>query len=297
MIRALGVFALLCSLSAAAAEKKLTLGTFLPTSMVDGQERFKFAEALAGQLSNALGQPVSARNFGRYEDFAKAAREGSLDLAVIDAWAAAEASTPVTLIALGSMGGQTEQRWGVVSRARSNLKDLGGKRLALTKGVPALDQRFVSNVVFGGDLNAQKHFKLVAVPSVESALKAVEVKGAEAALVPLQHVPKSSVLLYRSGRMPGVVVVSYRGDAAAQQAALIGLTAVRPFDKFVAAKSTELKEIEALIRKGPPKRVPVVAESPLFRLDTAALINLQQVGLVLPSFLDSMEIPNEHPDD
>ena len=72
------------------------------------------------------------------------------------------------------------------------MKDLSGKRLAITKGAGPSDSKFVSNVIFAGDLDAQKHFKLVSVPNVESALKMLEAKGAEAALVPLVHAPKDA---------------------------------------------------------------------------------------------------------
>ena len=45
------------------------------------------------------------------------------------------------------------------------------------QGAGAADPKFVTNVVFAGDLDARKHFKLTPVPNVESALKMLEAKG------------------------------------------------------------------------------------------------------------------------
>ena len=50
------------------------------------------------------------------------------------------------------------------------VKDLAGKRLALVKGAGPADPKFVTHVVLGGDLDAQRHFKVVPVPNVESGL-------------------------------------------------------------------------------------------------------------------------------
>jgi len=74
--------ALVCAWAPAAhAEKKTTLGVFLPTTLTDGQQRFEFAEKLAAQLGTSLNQAVAAKSFGRYEDFAKAISDGTLDFA------------------------------------------------------------------------------------------------------------------------------------------------------------------------------------------------------------------------
>ncbi|ADO72661.1 PhnD/SsuA/transferrin family substrate-binding protein [Stigmatella aurantiaca] len=280
---------------AAWAEKKATLGVFLPTTLTDGQQRFTFAENLAAQLGTVLEQPVAAKSFGRYEDFSKAVADGLVDFAVVDAWSAVQLGEKATPIAFAALSGETTQRWAIVSNGKGSVKDLQGKRLALTKGAGPSDVKFVSHIVFGGDLDAQKHFKVVSVPNVESALKMLEAKGAEAALVPLSHVPKDARVLFRSSKVPGAVLVSLQDSAL--EAQLPKLEAVAPFSGFVRVQGREFEDFRKLAQKGPAPRQPVIVESPQLRVDTDALVRAGQLNPVLPSFTSVMDVSSEQPDD
>lgn len=287
--------AVLCAWTPAAwAEKKTTLGVFLPTTLTDGQQRFTFAESLASQLSTALEQPVAAKSFGRYEDFEKAVRDGLVDFAVVDALSAVqmEKATP---IAFAALAGETAQRWAIISNTKGSVKDLKGKRLALTRSAGPLDAKFVSRVVFGGDLD-EKHFeKFILVPNVESALKVLEAKGAEAALVPLSHVPKDVRVLFRSSKVPGAVLVTLRDSGLAEK--LPELEAVAPFSGFVRMQGREFEDFRKLTQKGPAPRQPALVESPQLRVDTDALVRAGQLTPVLPSFTSVMDVSSEQPDD
>ncbi|MDY7229624.1 PhnD/SsuA/transferrin family substrate-binding protein [Hyalangium rubrum] len=290
--------AMVCAWAPAAwAQKKSTLGVFLPTTLTDGQERFEFAEKLAGQLGTALGQPVAAKSFGRYEDFSKAISDGLVDFAVVDAWAAVQLGAKATPVAFAALSGDTNQRWAIVSNAKGSVKDLAGKRLALTKGSGPSDPKFVSHVVFAGDLDAQRHFKIVSVPNVESALKALEAKGAEAALVPVSHVPKDMKVLFRSAKVPGAVLVSLRGNPESLENNLSQLSSVAPFSAFVKVQGREFEDFRKLAQQGPPRRQPVIIDSPVLRVDTDALVQSEQLNPVLPSFTSAMEVSGEQPDD
>ena len=289
---------LLCAWAPAAwAQKKTTLGVFLPTSFTDGQERFEFAEKLATQLSTALGQPVAAKSFGRYEDFSKAVSEGIIDFAVIDSWAAVQLGNKATPVALAPLSGETSQRWAIVSTAKNSVKDLAGTRLAIVKGAGAADPKFVTNVVLAGDLDAKKHFKLTPVPNVESALKMLEAKGAEAALVPLAHVPQGVKVLFRSSKVPGAVLVGMRGDSDDLKENLRKLDAVAPFGTFVAVQGKELDDFGRLLQRGPPARQPVLVDAPALRVDTRSLMEPSALQPVLPSFADALDVSAEQPDD
>jgi ABC-type amino acid transport substrate-binding protein len=279
-----------------AAGKKSTLGIFLPTTMADGQERFRLGEELAGKLSEALGEPVVAKSFGRYEDFAKAARSGGLDFAVADAWAIVPLDANPVAMAVRS--GTSDERWAIISEMRGAVKDLQGKKLAVTKGAGPADVRFVSNVVFGGDLDAQRHFKLVPVPNVESALKALEAKSADAALVPVSHVPSGTRVLYRSSPQPGAAFLLFKKrDAQEVVAGLKKAGAVGPFSAFGPVGPDSLDDFNRRVVRGPPKRLPVITESPVLRPQTDALVRLGEVGLVMPSFIDDLDVGAEQPDD
>jgi hypothetical protein len=277
-------------------EAKLRLGVFLPTTIVDGQERFQVSEDLAVALEKALGVPVAVRNFGRYEDFAKA--RSSLDVVVVDAWAAVHLRKIDDALAMGVVAGDTHQRWAIVSTggAWQNASELAGKRLAVPRGVNSLDPKFVSHVIFGGDLSAS-HFKLQAVPTGESALRAMDTRNADAALVPALHAPKEARVLYRSARLPGVVVLRFNGDSNALTQAFTSLPAVGPLQKFVPPRTADLAALDDLLIKGPPRRLPVMAESPVLPPSPEALINVREVKLVLPGFLDLVESSRETPDD
>ncbi|ATB34454.1 PhnD/SsuA/transferrin family substrate-binding protein [Melittangium boletus] len=280
-----------------AAAKKATLGVFLPTTLTDGQERFQYAEALAAKLSTATGRPTAAKSFARYEDFTRAISEGIVDFAVVDAWAAVQLGAKATPVALAPLAGETSQRWAIVSNAKGSVKDLAGKRLALVKGAGAADPRFVTNVVFAGDLDAKKHFKLTPVPNVESALKMLEAKGAEAALVPLAHVPDGMRVLFKSGKVPGAVLMGMRGDADELTENLRKLEPVAPFGAFVAPQGHEVDDLRKLLASGPPRRQPVFADSPALRVETRALLEPSVLQPVLPSFADALDVAAEQPDD
>jgi len=296
LYRVLAVVAVLCATSALAREKATVLGVFLPTTMADGQQRFDVAEKLGAALGDKLGQKVVARNFGRYEDFAKAVSSGQLDVAIVDAWAAVQLDKGKS-IALGAVSGDALQRWAIVSYRKGPVKDLSGKRLVVPRGARAFDAKFVSNVMFVGDFDARRNFRLVSVPNVESALRLLASKGAEAALVPAMHAPDDAKVLYRSAPLPGVVALSLRGDADAMRKAVVQMSAASPIERFTAAGTDALDPLHRLLVKGPPRRKPVVAESPGFVLDTAPLVSFHDVGFSLPSFVDEIESPKEQPDD
>jgi len=283
--------------AAHAAAKKATLGVFLPTTLADGQERFQYAEALAAKLSSATGRPTAAKSFARYEDFTRAISEGIVDFAVVDAWAAVQLGAKATPVALAPLQGETAQRWAIVSNAKGSVKDLAGKRLALVKGAGAADPRFVTNVVFAGDLDAKKHFKLTPVPNVESALKMLEAKGAEAALVPLAHVPAGVRVLFKSGKVPGAVLMGMRGEADELTESLQKLEPVAPFGAFVAPQGREVDDLRKLLAAGPPRRQPVFADAPALRVEARALLEPAVLQPVLPSFADALDVTTEQPDD
>ncbi|WP_426752974.1 PhnD/SsuA/transferrin family substrate-binding protein [Myxococcus sp. Y35] len=294
--------ALACTLAAstaAAAPKKATLGVFLATTLADGQERFEYAEALAARLTDALDIPVAAKSFGRYEDFSRAVAGGLVDFAVVDAWAAVQLGAKAKPVAWASRSGDTQQRWAIVSLQRGAVKDLAGKRLAHVKGAGPSDPKFVTHVVLGGDLDAQRHFKLSPVPNVESALKMLEAKGADAALVPLAHVPKDKEVrvLFRTGRVPGAVLVDLRNHEAALQGVLGTVGAVAPFDAFARLNDKDFEDFRRLVTRGPPKRQPVLAESPDLRVDAEVLVRSEELGPALPSFVGDLAVSAEQPDD
>ncbi|MFY1827207.1 PhnD/SsuA/transferrin family substrate-binding protein [Myxococcus fulvus] len=290
---------LVASPAVAAPPKKATVGVFLATTLSDGQERFQYAEALAAKLTEVLDRPVAAKSFGRYEDFARAMADGLVDFAVVEGWAAVQLGTRATPLAWASRPGESQQRWAIVSTHKGAVKDLAGKRLALVKGAGPADPKFVTHAVLGGDLDAQRHFKLSPVPNVESALKMLEAKGAEAALVPMSHVPKDKELrvLFRSARLPGAVLVDLRNHKDALEQALPTVGAVAPFEPFTRIQGKDFEDFRRLVTQGPPRRQPVFADVADTRVDAEVLVRAEVLGPSLPSFTSDLAVSAEQPDD
>jgi hypothetical protein len=125
----------------------------------------------------------------------------------------------------------------------------------------------------------------------------LEAKGAEAALVPLAHVPQGVKVLFSSGKVPGAVLVGMRGDADDLTENLQKLEAVAPFGAFVAVQGKELEDFGKLLQRGPPRRQPVLVESAALRVDTKALMQPSMLQPVLPSFADALDVSAEQPDE
>jgi hypothetical protein len=132
---------------------------------------------------------------------------------------------------------------------------------------------------------------------VESALKMLEAKGAEAALVPTAHAPKDMRVLFRSNKVPGALLVNLKGSATALEEGLSRIEPVAPFSAFVKVQGKEFEEFRKLVQQGPPRRQPIIVDSPTLRVDTDALVKSDQLTPVLPSFTSAMEVSGEQPDD
>lgn len=287
--------ALLVAGAAAAQEKKLTLGVYLPISVDSRDKQFEFGQALAADLGTQLGAAVSVKPFARFEDFAKAAHDGVLDVAVGDAVVLAQARTEYAAFATAQLEADPSGRWAIVAEQAATVGRLKGKRLALVKG-PGSDSEFVTNVVFAGDLPTG-HFQLVFVPTVESALKAMEAGKADVALLPLAYAPKNLKVLYRSARVPSAVLVNFKADAAALKAAVAKIGGTSPFGRFAVGSGDEVGSLKRRIARPPAARSPLISESPLYRPDPASLSPFKSTGLSFPSFLEFVEASKEQPDD
>ncbi len=288
---------LLAALPARAAGPDLTVGVFLPTTIADGQQRFDFGSKLAAALGAALGCKGTARNFARYSDFMDAIKSGKIDVAVVDAWIAAETAEPLPVVALGSVGGATKRRWAVVARSGKSMAGVLGKPLALTRGAGASDGNFVTNAIFEGALVADKALKPTYAPSVESAVRMFSLGSAEAALMPAALAPSDARVLYQSAPLPIAALLATRARAEAVKGALAGLGAQAPFDGFVAGGSDEIEALHKLVQSGPPPRPPVWAESPPVPLDAKSLVTFSGLVPAFPSFLELVSVSKELPDD
>lgn len=284
------------SLLPMAARADVTVGVFLPTTLADGEARFAFGEKLATALGSALGQKATARNFARYADFSDALSHGKLDVAVVDAWIAAEAPESQVTISLASLGGSTRRRWSVVSKSEKTMAGAMGKAIAMTRGSGNADLAFITNAIFEGELQADKALKPNFAPSVESALKLWSLGNTASALVPQPLVPSDAKVLYQSAPLPIAAVLATKVRAEVVRQAIAKLS-VAPFDGFTASGIEEIAQLRRLIQNGPPARLPVWAETPPLPLEPRTLVTLSGLQPEFPSLVETVQVSKEQPDD
>jgi hypothetical protein len=297
-MRPFALFLLLCAAPVQAGPlDSIAVGVFLPTTVADGQQRFDFGEKLAAALGSATGAKTSARNYARYADFMDAVKSGKIDVAVVDAWIAAESGESMPPVALASIGGATKRRWVVVAKGGKSMSVVLGKPLALTRGAGNADGNFVTNAIFEGALVADKAMKLTYAPSVESALRMWSLGTTEAALVPSSLAPADAKVLYQSSPLPIAVVLAAKSKVEAIKKAIAGVGAIAPFDGFHSAGVDEVGALRKLVSSGPPPKAPVWAESPPVPLEAKGLVTFKGLQPSFPSLLDLVSVSKEMPDD
>lgn len=177
--RAAVAIAIACALAGEAAADPVTVGVFAPSAPFDGTAaRLEFANKLAAHLAGADGV---GRVYGKASDFAAALAKGEVQLAVADASFLAASGVAHTDLAVAVRDGDTAVAWQLVARAPvATVLELRGKTVVAPVGSPG---DFVDNAMLGGEL-PPGFFKVEASPDVVSAVAAVELGKAAAAVVP-----------------------------------------------------------------------------------------------------------------
>ncbi len=164
---------------APAAAEPVTVGVFVPSTPFEGTAaRLEFAGKLATHLAGPDGV---GRVYGKSSDFAAALAKGDIQLAVVDASFLAASGAAHIDLAVAVRGGDTAVAWQLVARAPiAAILDLRGKTVVAPVAAPG---DFVLNAMFGGELPAG-FLKVEASPDVVSAVSAVALGKADAAVVP-----------------------------------------------------------------------------------------------------------------
>ena len=223
MKRALAMLAMLAVLGVASTARADTLavGLFAPTAPFPSTAaRVELASRLGDQVGKALGQPASGKVFARASDFAAAVKKGEIAVALVDATYLAVAGGSYTVLAEGLRGGEGAHGWQLIARGGGNIRALRGKRVL----VPAIGGReadFLLDVLLGGEV-ARDHFaKIEASPDTASALAALGLGKADAAVVPEGvALPEGTSVVLELPPVTGPVLVAYGPLTAAQKTAL-----------------------------------------------------------------------------
>ena len=199
--------------------QSVTVGLYAPSAPFPSTTaRVDLANRLGDHLGKALGSAGAGRNYARAGDFAAAAKKGDLTVALVDATYLAGAGTGATVIAAAVRGGDTAQGWQLVARGADAIGALKGKRV-LVPSLGGREAEFVLNVLLAGDIPRDYFSKIEAAPDTASALAALGLGKADAAVVPAGvDLPGGTSVVLRLPSLPGPVLVSYGGTPAQRQA-------------------------------------------------------------------------------
>ena len=172
--------------SAAYAEPPVTLGVFAPSApFASTAERVELANRLGAELGRALSAPGTGRVYARAADFAAAVKKGEVTVALVDPAYLTGAAGNCTVLAVSlAADDKAERTWQLVEHAGTKPAELRGKRV-LVPSLGGREPEFVMNVLFGGEVGRNFFAKIDPAPDTTSALAALELGKADAAVVPV----------------------------------------------------------------------------------------------------------------
>lgn len=266
--------ALVIAAASGARADTLTVGVFAPAAPFPSTAaRVELAGKLGDQVGRALGQPASGKVFARAGDFAAAVKKGEIAVALVDATYLAAAGAGGTVIADGVRDGQAAHGWQLVARGGGTIAGLRGKRV-LVPGIAGRETDFVLDVLLGGEVARDYFANIEAAPDTASALAALALGKADAAVVPDgAPLPAGTQVVLELPALAGPVLVAYGPLTAAQRAALAaaapGFTGDATVTGFVAPTPDAIRRIAS--RFTPPvKRGPLAV--PAIRLLVGGLV-------------------------
>lgn len=248
-------------LAATAHAENVTVGLFAPSAPFPSTAaRLELANKLGEHIGKALGGAGSGRVYARAGDFAAAVKKGDVTIALVDAPYLAS-TTGYTVLAASTRGGDTEQAWQVVARGAKKITELRGKRVL----VPANGGResdFALNVLLGGV--EKDFFKVEASPDTVSALAAVQLGKADAAIVPAGvELPSGTAAVLALPAVATPMLVAY-GASEKDRASIIAAVAGFKGDATIAGfRGGDAEGVRAIARRfgAAVKRGPLVVPS------------------------------------
>jgi hypothetical protein len=250
---------LLCALASAAAAQNVTVGLYAPTApFPSSAARVELATRLGDHLGKALGGTGAGRNYARAGDFSAAVKKGDVTVALVDATYLATSGGNYAVIAAAVRGGDTTHAWQLVARGADKIGQLKGKRI-LVPSIGGRETDFVVNVLLSGDIARDYFGKVEAAPDTASALAALGLGKADAAVVPAGvSLPGGTSVVLTLPTLPGPVLVAY-GATAQQRQALAAAAASFSGDATIGGfRGADADAVKAVARRFtvPAKRGP-----------------------------------------
>jgi hypothetical protein len=261
------------ALASVAQAETVTVGLFAPTAPFPSTAaRVELASRLGDHIGKALGGSGSGKVFARGSDFAAAVKRGEVTVALVDAVYLAVAGGNYAVVAAAVRGGESQHSWQLVARGASTLSALKGKRV-LVPGIGGRETELVQNVLFGGEIGKDYFGKIEPAPDTVSALAALGLGKADAAIVPSGvDLPAGASVVLKLPALSGPVLVVY-GGTPQQRAAIASAAASFKGDATVASlKGADVEAVRSVARRFvvPAKRGPLAV--PAIRLLVGDLV-------------------------
>jgi len=272
-MKALVIALTLAVATTVAHAEAFTVGLFAPTAPFPSTAaRVELAGKLGEHIGKALGGTGSGKVFARGADFAAAVKKGEVTIALVDAAYLAVAGGNFQVVAAAVRGGESAHGWQLVARGADKLSALKGKRV-LVPGIGGKESEFVLNVLFGGEVAKDFFGKIEPAPDTVSALAALNLGKADAAVVPAGvDLPQGASVVMKLPTLSGPVLVVY-GAAQQNKQAIAAAAASFKGDSTVASlKGSDVEAVRAVARRFvvPVKRGPLAV--PAIRLLVGDLV-------------------------
>jgi hypothetical protein len=253
--------------------QSVTVGLFAPTAPFPSTSaRVELASRLGEHVGKRLGVSGSGKVFARGADFAAAVKKGEVTVALVDAVHLAIAGGNYTVIAAAVRGGDTSHGWQLVARGVDKLSGLRGKRV-LVPGIGGRESDLVLSVLFAGEVSRDYFAKIETAPDTVSALAALGLGKADAAIVPTGvDLPGGTSVVLKLPALSGPVLVVY-GAAAQQKDAILDAALSFKGDATVASlRAADGDVVRSVARRFtvPAKRGPLAV--PAVRLLVGDLV-------------------------
>jgi hypothetical protein len=250
---------LLVAASTARADN-ITVGLFAPIAPFPSTSaRVELASKVAEQVGKSVNKTGSGKVFARAADFAAAVKKGEVNIAIVDAAYLAVAGGNYTILASATRGSDNVHAWQLVARGTDKLSGLKGKKV-LVPAIGGRETELVLNVLFGGEVAKDYFAKIETAPDSVSALAALGLGKADAAVVPKgTDLPSGVSAVLELPALSGPVLVAYGNVSAADRQAI--MTAALGFkgDATVSGfKAADMDAVKSVARRFivPAKRGP-----------------------------------------
>lgn len=211
-----GTLGLLFAAAPALAQEQKTeyvIALYAPTAPLPSADaRFGFVDKVARYLQSN-GVNVVPKVFARTADLEAAIKKGQVDLAILDAFYAADRGANYQVLAVATASGDLYQRWGLYTHIQGgNILDMSNKRLAWVSPSGTKEALYINNVLLYGELKVTQFFQMSSpTPDIGAAVSDVVLRRADCVFAPEQAVQgKSLRRVYdagEAGRIPNPALV------------------------------------------------------------------------------------------